>query len=197
MFRHTASETERNVADDRELMTRVRDGEETALELLFARWEGQLFAFFYRLGCPPNSVEDLTEEVLVAVYRQRLRYDPGRQFAPWLYGIAHLVWKDYLRHRDREIRRATPLELAANAPSVERGPIGHAEAREEAETLRRAIQELAEPQKETLILRHYHGLSYEEIAQVLKVPLGTVKWHIHEAVRRLQASIKGARRETR
>src|SRR3972149_1234113 len=59
------------VTDDRELMVRVRDGEQSALELLFARWEAPLFAFFYRLGGPPGVGEDLPEEALVSVSRQR------------------------------------------------------------------------------------------------------------------------------
>lgn len=181
--------------DDRELMARVREGEQSALELLFARWEEPLFAFFYRLGCPPNWVEDLTEEVLVTVYRRRYRYDPGRPFAPWLFGIARLVWKDHLRHRRRETSHAAPLEAAEGMPASDPGPSDMAEVREEAEAVGRAIQRLPEEQKAAFVLRHYHGLSYEEVAEALGVPLGTVKWRIHEAVRRIKASFAISRRE--
>ncbi|MBI4610249.1 MAG: sigma-70 family RNA polymerase sigma factor [Candidatus Rokubacteria bacterium] len=183
------------MADDRELMARVRERDESALEILFTRWEGPLFAFFYRLGCPPSWVEDLTEEVLVTVYRRRQRYDLDRPFAPWLYGIARLVWKDHLRHRGREITHAVPLEAAAQLPASDLGPSATAEKVEEAEGIRRAIQQLPEEQREAFVLRHYHGLSYEEIAEALQVPLGTVKWRIHEAVRRLEASLVVSRRE--
>ena len=182
------------MAHDRELMARVKEGEQSALELLFARWEGPLFAFFYRLGCPPSWVEDLTEEVLVTVYRRRHRYELDRAFAPWLFGIARLVWKDHLRHRGRELSHTAPLEAAGRVPSRDLGPSDIAEAREEADAVRGAIQHMPDEQKATLILRHYHGLSYEEIAQALQVPLGTVKWRIHEAVRRLEASLVGSRR---
>jgi RNA polymerase sigma-70 factor (ECF subfamily) len=85
--------------------------------------------------------------------------------------------------------------LREGVPASDFGPLDLAEAREEAEAVRRAIQHLPDEQRETLILRHYHGLSYEEIAETLQVPLGTVKWRIHEAVRRLEASFAGARRE--
>lgn len=81
------------MTSDEELMVRVIEGERSALELLFARWEGPLFAFFYRQGCPPGAVEELTEETLVCLFRQRRRYDPRRPFAPWLFGVARLVWK--------------------------------------------------------------------------------------------------------
>ncbi|MBI4562179.1 MAG: RNA polymerase sigma factor [Candidatus Rokubacteria bacterium] len=179
--------------DDRELMARVREGEQSALELLFARWEGPLFGFFYRLGCPPSSVEDLTEEVLVSVYRRRHRYDLDRPFAPWLFGIARLVWKDFLRHRGRELARAGPLEVAKELPSPLHDPSELAEIREESGAVRRAIEELPDEQRAAFVLRHYHSLSYEEVAQALQVPLGTVKWRLHEAVRRLETALVDAR----
>jgi len=180
------------VTDDRELMARVKAGEESALELLFTRWEAPLFGFFYRLGCPPSWVEDLTEEVLVTVYRRRHRYDPDRPFTPWLYGIARLVWKDHLRHRGRELGPTVPLDAASGVSSGEPGPSESSEAREEVEAARRAIEGLPEEQKTAFILRHYHSLSYKEVAQALEIPLGTVKWRIHEAVRRLVASVAAA-----
>lgn len=176
-------------------MARVREGEESALELLFARWESPLFAFFYRGGCPPSWVEDLTEEVLVTVYRRRHRYDPRRPFPPWLFGIARLVWKEHLRHRGREASHTAALEAAEGIPASDPGPSDMAEAREEAEAVSRAIQRLPEEQKAAFILRHYQGLSYEEVAEALGIPLGTVKWRIHEAVRRIEASFAASRRE--
>jgi len=177
------------VADDRELMARVKEGEQSALELLFGRWEGPLFAFFYRLGCPPSRVEDLTEEALVTLYRRRHRYDVSRPFAPWLFGIARLVWKDHIRHRGRETRMTVPLEAATELPSADPGPGDAAESREEIDTVRRSIEQLPDEQKAPFVLRNYHGLSYEEVAQALQVPMGTVKWRIHEALRRLEASL--------
>jgi RNA polymerase sigma-70 factor (ECF subfamily) len=181
--------------DDRELMARVKEGEQSALELLFARWEAPLFAYFYRVGCPPSSVEDLTEEVLVCIYRQRQRYDLGRPFVPWLYGIARLVWRDYLRHRRREISHTAPLETVERMRAPEPDPSETAQAREAMDAVRQAIEHLPDEQKVVFTLRHYQSLSYEDIAEALHVPLGTVKWRIHEAVRRLEAWRAASRRE--
>ncbi len=174
--------------DDRELMARVKEGEQTALELLFARWEGRVFAFFYRLGGPPDRLGDLAEEVLVSVYRQRHRYDPNRAFAPWLYGIARLVWKDHLRRRRREEPHCALLEFARSS-AREPGPAEVAEGREEVAVLRQAIEQLPGEQRIIFVLRHFEGLAYEEIAEALQVPLGTVKWRLHEAVRRLEIAL--------
>lgn len=171
-------------------MARVKEGEQTALELLLARWESPVFRFFYRLGCPPDRIQDLTEETLVAVYRQRHSYDLGRPFAPWLFGIARLVWKDHRRQLGRERSHTVLLSAVRDMAASDRSPAELAEAREEAEVVRRAIECLPEDQRAALILRHYQGLSYEEISQALQAPLGTVKWWIHEAVRHLESSLK-------
>jgi len=174
-------------------MARVKAGEQSALELLFARWESRVFAFFYRLGGPPARLGDLTEEVLVSVYRQRHRYDPGRPFAPWLYGVARLVWKDYLRRRRRDELHGASLELARSVPADEPGPAAVAESREEVAVIRQAIQRLPDEQRMVFTLRHFEGLAYEEIAEVLQIPLGTVKWRLHEAVRRLETTLVESR----
>lgn len=181
--------------DDRELMVRAQEGEQSALEMLFARWEAPLFAFFYRIGCPPSAIEDLTEEVLVALYRQCHRYDRGRPFAPWVYGIARLIWKDHLRRRRRAMAHHVSLEAVGDLPSTSPAPSRVAEAREEAEAIHRAIERLPEDQRITFVLRHYQELSYEEIAETLGAPLGTIKWRIHEAVRRVEATLAAWRAE--
>lgn len=179
--------------DDAELMARVAEGEQSAFEALFVRWEARLFAFFYRVGCPPSSVGDLTEEVLVSVFRQRKRYDPARPFAPWIYGVARLVWKDHLRHRRREVSHTVPLDTVSRALATGPAPAEIAEAREEADTVRRAIEQLPDEQKVSFVLRHYHGLSYEELAAAVQAPLGTVKWRVHDAMRRLEAALARSR----
>ncbi len=178
-----------SMAGDRELMARVRTGEQSALELLFARWEAPLFAYFHRLGCYPSWTEDLVEETLVTLYRRRERYEASRPFAPWLYGIARLIWKDHLRHRGRDLYRAASLEDVERALTTEPDALRAAERWEEGELVRAAIQRLPMEQREAFIFRHYHGLSYDEITKVVEAPLGTVKWRIHEAMRRLQHAL--------
>ncbi len=178
------------MATDAELMARLAAGEQSAVELLFARWEGPLFGYFHRLGCHPSWLEDLVEETLVTLYRRRARYDPARPFPPWLYGIARLVWKDHLRHRGRDLYYSTTsLEAVEEAPTPDADALGTAVRHEEGELIRSAIQRLPAEQRETFVLRHYQGLTYEEIARVVGAPLGTIKWRIHQAVRRLEAYV--------
>ena len=144
-------------------------------------------------GVPPGAVEELTEETLVCLFRQRRRYDPRRAFAPWLFGVARLVWKDYLRHHGRQAALTASLDAAAEVAAEAPDPSGVAEAHEKADQVRRAIERLPDDQRTTFLLRHYHGLTYEEIARVLRVPVGTVKWRVHDAVRRLSAALAALR----
>jgi len=170
-----------------DLIPRAAKGDWEALARLLGRHEGPLFGFFYRLGCHPNWVEDLVQEVMIRLYQARHRYDPSRPFSAWLYGIARNVWRDHARRRGREEGHVTALESPEEIPSTAADPLERSQQGEEAERVRRALQRLPEEERMTLILRHYQGLTYEEIAEALGVPLGTVKWRIHDAVRKMGA----------
>lgn len=174
---------------DAELMAGVAAGDESALEQVFVRWVGPLVAYFHRLGCHPGWVEDLTEETLITLYRRRGRFDPTRPLAPWIWGIARLVWKDHLRHRGRDLYRSTSLDEVDAIAAPEPHALQALERQEEGELVRRGILRLPVAQREALILRHYHGLSYDEVARAVEAPLGTIKWRIHEAMRRLEADL--------
>jgi len=174
------------MAIDEHLMARVGRGDWRALEALLARYETPLFGFFHRLGCPPSSCEDLVQTVMIKLYEERHRYDPTRPFSPWLYGIARNVWNDYLRRRGRESTHLALIESMDEMPSTTADPLERSRRVEEAELVRRAVQRLPEEQRLTLVLRHYQGLSYEEIAEALGIPLGTVKWRIHDAMQKVK-----------
>jgi len=166
-------------------MAKVAEGDWDALEALLTRVEAPLFGFLYRLGCRPDLIEDLVQEVMIRLYEHRCRYDPARLFRPWLFGIAVFVWKNARRQRGREHARLERWsgEQEHVAPTFD--PHDRAQALEEAERVRRAVQGLPEAERLPLLLRHYHGLSYTEIQEALEIPLGTVKTRIHNAVRRL------------
>lgn len=183
------------MATEPELIAKAARGDWDALAKLLGRQDGPLFAFFYRLGCHPNWVEDLVQEVMICLYQERQRYDPSRPFSAWLYGIARNVWRDHARRRGREQGHLTALESADEIPSTSADPLERSQQGEEAERVRRALQRLPEEERMTLILRHYQGLTYGEIAEALGLPLGTVKWRIHDAVRKMGAwlAVRGRR----
>lgn len=170
--------------EDEQLMALVAGGDWTALERLLVRHEAPLLGFFFRVGCDPSAVADLAQTVMVRLYEGRHRYDPGRPFAPWLYGIARNVWIDHRRRAARN--RVDPMGDALDGmPSSTPDPAERLEQLEEADWVRRAVQRLPEDQRLALVLRHWQGLTYGEIAETLGVPLGTVKWRLHDAMRKL------------
>lgn len=168
-------------------MAKVAEGDWDALEALLSRVEAPLFAFLYRLGCRPDVIEDLVQEVMIRLYEHRHRYDPARPFRPWLFGIAVFVWKNARRQRGREQARLERWAQDAEATASSRDPHDRAQALQEAERVRQAVQALPEAERLPLLLRHYHGLSYAEIQEALEIPLGTVKTRIHTAVQKLGA----------
>lgn len=172
------------LGEDEQLMARVARGDWPALERLLGRYEAPLFAFFHRVGCHPSSVADLVQTVMIRLYEDRTRYDAERPFAPWLYGIARNVWKEHLRRARRD--RMDPVgDVVETSCAAAPDPDGRLEEVDDAERVRRAVQRLPEDQRVTLVLRHWHGLTYGEIAEALGVPVGTVKWRVHDALRKL------------
>jgi RNA polymerase sigma-70 factor (ECF subfamily) len=178
----------RSVRTDEELMAKVAEGDWDAFEFLLARIEMPLFAFLHRLGARPDIVQDLAQEVMLRLYEHRRRYDPERPFRPWLFGIAVNVWQDSRRRGAREDARLERLWLTREDEAPVPDPHQRAEVLEGAEVVRRAVQALPEAERVPLILRHYHGLSYAEIQEVLRIPLGTVKTRIHIAVQKVRAA---------
>jgi len=171
-------------------MAKVAEGDWDALEALLTRVEAPLFAFLYRLGCRPDLIEDLVQEVMIRLYEYRHRYDPARPFRPWLFGIAVFVWKNARRQRGREQARIERWAMGAELTAPSSDPDDRAQTLEEAERVRRAVQGLPEAERLPLLLRHYHGLSYAEIQQALEIPLGTVKTRIHTAVQKVGAAYR-------
>jgi RNA polymerase sigma-70 factor (ECF subfamily) len=171
-------------------MERVVAGEEDAFAHLVARHERALFNYLLRMTQDEALAADLVQETWLRVFQYARRYDPMRKFPTWLFTIASHCCIDALRLRQR-------LEHhTAHAPRRVPSPVPRSsdpqEALLDAETLaavRAAVQTLPELQRAMFILRHYHGLSYEEISDVVQCSLGTVKSRLHHAVRHLQRTL--------
>jgi RNA polymerase sigma-70 factor (ECF subfamily) len=177
---------------DAHLMAQVQRGEPEAFEQLVIRYGGALYAFFVRLGSSPADAEDLVQDTFLRVFKARATFDPRRPLSPWLYGIAAHVWGD-----ERRQRRGARATADGGVPVVEE-PAGtalddvaaQAERRDMARHIHEAIHHLPEEHRLVLILRHYHGLSYEGISQALGISVGTVKSHIHYALAKLREELQ-------
>jgi RNA polymerase sigma-70 factor (ECF subfamily) len=143
-----------------------------------------------------EDAEDLTQETFVRMFRALDRYDPARPFPAWLLTIAAHVSIDHLRRR-----RVKTVSLFRSEPGTEEerpvdiedpgpGPEELAERREQERAADALVGALPEHYRIVVVLRHQQGLSYEEIAEALRLPLGTVKARIHRARALLQQRLE-------
>ena len=171
--------------EDAALMVRVRDGDLAAFETLVRRHQRPLMNFFARLGVTMD-VEDLAQETFVRLYRYRSRYRPSAKFTTYLYLLARQVRIDFLRKTNR--RAALHEKAAKEAPrQAEPAPAARG-ARIDAAT---ALGMLSEAMREVVVLSVLQGLPHGEIAEILGIPVGTVKSRLSIALHRLRADMQG------
>lgn len=175
---------------DEELLAAHRAGDPTAFRELASRYVDELYAFLSRFVGNPTLAEDLVQETFLQVHLSAESFDPSRAFKPWLYAIATNKARDALRARTR--RREQSLDVGASADerpapvqsleSAEHGPTEHSEARERRETVQALLSRMPEHLRLILILGYYQQLPYAQIAEILGIPVGTVKSRLHAAV---------------
>ena len=161
-------------------MTLVAAGSETAFVELVHRHQNPLLNFFRRMGAYSDA-EDLVQETFLRLYRYRERYRASARFATFLYVLARHAWADRGRkiaRRERlTARLETAAEVAAGAPPPAVGGPADVEA---------AMKRLSPKLREVLVLNVYQGMRYQEVADVLGIPLGTVKSRINLAMQELR-----------
>jgi RNA polymerase sigma-70 factor (ECF subfamily) len=171
------------VEEDQELLTRCLGGEDSAWEALLSAHARRIYNLCYRFTGRVEEAEDVTQEVFIKVFQTLKSYDAAQgSFSTWLNRVArnHLVDHYRRTHKDRltsSLEEALPA--AEQRPSPHMQPTGQVESRERREILQLALDKLSPDLREAVILRDLHDLDYEEIAQVLRVPQGTVKSRIN------------------
>lgn len=181
---------------DEELAVEASRGSEAAFRELVERFERPVFGLIVRIVRRPELAEELAQETFVKAWRALARFDPERKFSSWLFKIAHNAALDSLRRKGEETLSLDepvaegegPRELPAD-PNAE-DPLLRLTARGAGRALERAIAGLRPQYREVLLLRFAEGLAYEEIAEVLGAPLGTVKVHLFRARKELAAAMR-------
>ncbi len=169
---------------DEELALQIQRGDHAALTPLVERYHNPVMGFIYRLtGGDRLLAEDLIQETFLRALRSIDGYHYPRPFRPWLYAIALNLARDH--YRQAEVRYVETMEEDFEPAGGER-PEEHLQASEEARRIRSAIFTLREGQREAILLRYYQNLSLAETAEVLSVPVGTVKSRICLGLRRLK-----------
>jgi len=171
------------VDQEQELLDRCLAGEDSAWEALLKAYTRKIYNLCYRFTGRVEEAEDVTQEVFIKVFQTLKTYHSAQgSFATWLNRVArnHLV-DHYRRARKDRVTSSLEDELpeAEQKPAEQMEPTGQVETRERREVLQMALDKLSPDLREAVILRDLHDLDYEEIAQVLSVPQGTVKSRIN------------------
>ncbi|MBV9927075.1 MAG: sigma-70 family RNA polymerase sigma factor [Acidobacteria bacterium] len=172
---------------DTELVVRALAGREDGFEELVRRYQRPIVAYVYRMVGDYDAALDLAQEVFIKVYNSLGRYRPEFKFSTWIYRIAHNAAIDHLRRlgaaRTEEMevegQEGTTFEkpLASKSPTPEQ----ETERGERRAEIEEVVTQLQPAYRELIVLRHSHDLSYDEIAEVTGLPLGTVKNRIFRA----------------
>jgi RNA polymerase sigma-70 factor, ECF subfamily len=172
--------------DDSELLRRMRLGDESALEVLYARYGGLLYTLALRIVGDRELAREVVQDTFLRSWAGRETYDPQRGRVPWwLMGIARNRAIDLLRsrsHRQRVRERTTALREAPAVP-----PSDTSDALSARLAVGQALQSLSDGQRTAIELAYYSGLTQTEIADKLGEPLGTVKSRTREAMEQLRS----------
>ncbi|MDH3275104.1 MAG: RNA polymerase sigma factor RpoE [Gammaproteobacteria bacterium] len=176
-----------NESTDKELVKRVQKGEKGAFDLLVLKYEHKIVNLVMRYVRDPEQALDITQEAFIKAYRALPRFRGDSAFFTWLYRIAVNTAKNYLAAQRRrpmniELDLQDPEQYGLHAKLKESDtPEGLALSQELQDTLERAIAALPDDLRQAIILRELDGMSYEEIAQTMECPVGTVRSRIFRA----------------
>ncbi|MEN9939130.1 MAG: hypothetical protein RLZZ387_5709 [Chloroflexota bacterium] len=176
-------------AEEVGLVEQTLRGDQQSYAQLMQRYAGAVFNVAYRMLGNAQDAEDASQEVFLRAYRRLESFDRTRRFSTWLLSIASNYCIDRLRRQ-----RWTWLTLddvAFTLPSGERGPEGSAIDTEERDAVQRALMRLPDNYRQITVLRYWHDLSYDEIAQATGLPESTIKTRLHRARHKLAEALRG------
>ena len=176
---------------DQDVVALAKQGNELAYRELIRRYERPVFSLIYRMVRNRELAEDLSQETFIKVLNAVQSYRPEFKFSSWVFKIANNAAIDHLRRRELdtlslegsphaetpEMVEATALQVSERTESA----LEEVENRELGGQIEIAIEKLRPEYRSCILLRHVEGRTYEEIADILGLPLGTVKTYIHRA----------------
>ena len=188
---------------DGELLTLYTDGEEAAFREIVNRYKNGLYAFLRMFLNRRELVEDVFQETFLQLFNSRESFDTSRPLRPWLFTIAANKAKDALRKWQR--KNAIPIgtmtdsedmsfdDMLNSVTSDSTMPYEELQKEETALRVRRIISDMPENLREILVFAYFNRFSYKQMAEILSIPIGTVKSRLHTAVSRFakewQASV--------
>lgn len=186
---------------DEDLLACLQGGELEAFGALVRRYEGELYGYLRRYLGDASLAEDVFQNTFLQVFTKIRHYEAGRAARPWIYAIATNQAIDALRRAGRQSARSLDQELDGtdDLPQLlnlveqrEAGPLEQLQGEERRQLVRDSVDRLPDFLRQVIILAYYQGLKYQDIADILKIPVGTVKSRMHTALNRLQEAWAGS-----
>jgi len=181
------------VVSDEQLLADYVAGDPSAFAELVRRFEQELFAFLQRFVADAATAEDLFQETFIQVHRNARSFDPQRRLRPWLFTIAANKARDHLRSHNR--RSTQSLDNSPGGPNTPESttfldlmqsptppPPDTLTSAEDIAHVQQVLMEIPPLYREVLLLSYFHRFPYQHIADMLSIPLGTVKSRLHTAL---------------
>ncbi len=179
---------------DKELLSNVINGQFDSFDVLVDRYKNRLLNFVFRFVKDYDVAEDIVQETFLRVFRKRRDYKAIANFSTWIFTIAGNLAKSELRRRKRwkflSLDSFSDNEKSFELPDTGMGPDRVTAVRLLDEQVQKAIDSLHDKYKEALILRDVEGMSYKQIAEIMSIPVGTVKSRVNRARLKLQKKLK-------
>lgn len=187
--------------DDRDVVAHALEGRDSAFRELLSRYERPVFSLVIRMVRDPTLAEDLAQEAFIKAFNALDSYDPSYRFSNWVFKIANNLAIDHLRRK-----RLDTVSLDTAPGGEENGeseglrmqiadsgesPQDYTESRELGGQIEQAIGRLRPEYRTAILLRHVEGHAYDEIADIMELPLGTVKTYIHRGRSELKDLLEG------
>ncbi|MHC4548973.1 MAG: RNA polymerase sigma factor [Planctomycetota bacterium] len=195
-----SSKPEPDAQADAELIAQARAGDRAAFDELIVRHQDRVYNMAYRILGHREDALDVSQEIFVTVFQSLERFEAKARFSTWLYRVTVNRCRDELRRRGTvkhtrphsldALTRADDEPRRADPPARHASPVEGAVARETEALVADAVRELPADAREVLVLRDVEDLAYEEIAEVLAIPVGTVRSRLYRARTLLKERIR-------
>ena len=172
---------------DEELVTRATAGDLESFNQLVTRWERPIYALAYRTLGRPEEARDVVQEAFLRAFRGLRGFKGQAKFSSWLYRITLNLCHDWMRRERRTPivqvpEGADPMDLADGLAAPVESVEDLVARREMSEAVAKAMAELPEDQRTAIMLKEYHGLTFQEIAEMLDCPLSTIKTRLYQGL---------------